>query len=158
VRLLRQTKTRLLFQLGRRETGMLLQILKLYPRVPPAHHALTKSGRLPDQEATQQLLNEALAEQRAENKKQLLALLADRQRFARTEVGARLSLPANEVEWLLQVLNDIRVGSWIMLGAPEEKLPELNDSTAPDWLAMEMAGYFQAQLLEAMQGRAKRET
>jgi hypothetical protein len=152
VRLVRQTKTRFVFLLGRRETRMLLQVLELYPRVPPAHHVLSKTGRLPEPEANQHLLDEALAEQRAENKKQLLALLADRRRFLRSETGARLSLPAGEIEWLLQVLNDIRVGSWIILGAPEEKLPELNETTAPNFFAMEMAGYFQAQLLEAMHG------
>jgi hypothetical protein len=150
MKLVRSTKTRLLFHLGQRETRLLLQILKLYPRVPPAHHVLSKSGRLPDREANQRLLDEALAEQRAENKKELLALLGDSRRFSRTETGSRLSLPPAEAEWLLQVLNDIRIGSWIILGSPEHKVPELNETTAPDFLAMEMAGYFQAQLLEAM--------
>jgi hypothetical protein len=152
MKLVRQTKTRFLFQLGRRETRLLLHILKLYPRVPPAHQMLSKTSRLPDHEGTQRLLDEALAEQRAENKQQLLALLADQRRFTRTETGARLSLPATEMEWLLQVLNDIRVGSWVILGAPADKLPELSDATAPDFLAMEMAGYFQAQLLAALHG------
>ena len=152
MKLVQQTKTRLLFHLGRRETSLLLQILKLYPCVPSAHHVLSKSGRVPDRQANQRLLDEALAEQRAENKKQLLALLADPRRFARIETGARLSLPPGEMEWLLQVLNDIRVGSWIILGSPEERLPDLNEDTAPNFLAMEMAGYFQAQLLEAMHG------
>ena len=106
--------------MGQREKRLLPQILKLYPRVPPAHHVLSKSGRLPDREANQRLLDEALAEQRAENKKQLQALLADPRRFEHTETGARLSLSPAEVEWLLQVLNDIRVGSWILLGSPEK--------------------------------------
>ena len=153
MKLVRATRTRLLFHLGRQETRLLPQILKLYPRVPPAHHVLSQSGRIPDREANQRLLDEALAEQRAENRQQVQALLADPRRFARTETGGRLSLPAVEVEWLLQVLNDIRVGSWVALGSPEKKLPELNDHTAPDFLAMEMAGYFQAQLLEAMPGK-----
>ena len=150
MKLVRSTRTRLLFHLGQRETGLLLQILRLYPRVPPAHQQLTRSGQLPDREANQRLLDEALAEQRAENRKQLLALLADPRRFARIETGSRLSLPSGEVEWLLQVLNDIRVGSWVLLGAPEEKLPELNETSAPDFVAMEMAGYFQMHLLEAL--------
>ena len=111
---------------------------------------LSKSGRLPDREANQRLLDEALAEQRAENKKQLQALLADPRRFEHTETGARLSLSPAEVEWLLQVLNDIRVGSWVILGSPEEKPAELNAANAPHFLAMEMAGYFQMQLLEAL--------
>jgi hypothetical protein len=152
MKLVRQSKTRLVFHLGHRETHLLSQILKLYPCVPPAHHQLTKSGRLPDREANQRLLDEALAEQRAENKKQLHALLADSRRFAPTEAGSRLSLLPGEVEWLLQVLNDIRVGSWVLLGCPEEKLPEVNEATAPNFVAMEMAGYFQAQLLEALEG------
>jgi len=154
MRLVRSTKTRLLFHLEQREAQLLLQILKLYPRVPPAHNQLSRSGRIPDQEANQRLLDEALAEQRTENRNQLLSLLADPRRFVRTKTAGRLSLPPGEVEWLLQVLNDIRVGSWVLLGAPEDKLPELNETTAPDFVAMEMAGYFQMHLLEALHKEA----
>ncbi len=154
MKLVRQTRTRLHFQLSRRETRLLSHILQLYPRVPPAHHRLTKSGRHPDRDDNQRLLDEALAEQRAENKKLLYALLADPRRFAPTEAGSRLTLRHGEAEWLLQVLNDIRVGSWVLLGSPEEKLPELNETTAPNFVAMEMAGYFQTQLLEALEGKA----
>ncbi len=154
MKLVRQTKTRLLFHLGHRETHLLTHILKLYPRVPPAHHRLTRSGQLPDREANQRLLDEALAEQRAENRNQLRALLADPRRFATTDAGSRLSLSPAEVEWLMQVLNDIRVGSWVLLGSPEEKFPAVNDSTAPNYVAMEMAGYFQMQLLEALEGKS----
>ena len=122
MKLVRATKTRLVFHLGQREKHLLLHLLKLYPCVPSAHHVLSKSGRLPDAEANQQLLDEALAEQRAENKKQLQALLADPRRFQEhTESGARLSLSPAEAEWLMQVLNDIRVGSWIILGSPDEQ-------------------------------------
>ena len=152
MKLVQSTKARLLFQLGQRETHVLQQILKLYPRVPSAHHVLSRSGRVPDQEANQRLLDEALAEQRAENKQLVQALLGDPRRFSRTEVGASLLLSPAEVDWLLQVLNDIRVGSWVILGSPEEKLPELDETNAPDVVAMEMAGYFQAQLLEALHG------
>jgi hypothetical protein len=150
MKLIKTTNSRLVFELGQREKRSLPQILKLYPCVPPAHHVLSKSGRLPDREGNQQLLDEALAEQRAENRKQVQALLADPRRFELTETGARLSLSPAEVEWLMQVLNDIRVGSWVILGSPENKPAELNAATAPHFLAMEMAGYFQMQLLEAL--------
>ena len=152
MKLLRATRTRLLFHLGQRETRLLTQVLKLYPRVPSAHHVLSKSGQLPDAEANQQLLDEALAEQRAENKKQVQALLADSRHFADTETGGRLSLTRVETEWLLQVLNDIRVGSWVILGSPDNKPAELTPANARHFLAMEMAGYFQMQLLEALEG------
>jgi hypothetical protein len=151
MKLVKGTKSRLVFELGQRERRSLPQILKLYPCVPSAHHVLSKSGRVPDAKANQQLLDEALTEQREENRQQVRALLADPKRFGHTETGARLSLSPVEVEWLMQVLNDIRVGSWVLLGSPDNKPAELNAATAPHFLAMEMAGYFQMQLLEALQ-------
>ena len=152
MKLIQATQSRLLFQLGYREERLLLHILGLYPCVPPAHRQLSKGGRLPEPEANQRLLDEALAEHRADNKKQLQALLADQRRFEHTETGARLSLSPAHVDWVLQVLNDIRVGSWIILGSPDEKRPELNERMAPDFAAMETAGYFEVQLLEALRG------
>jgi len=133
---------------------LLQEVLKLYPRIPPAHHVLSKEGKLPDHDSSQQLLNEALAEQRAENKKKVQTFLESPKRFAENEAGCRLILSAHEMEWLLQVLNDIRVGSWVILGSPEARmeLRLLNEKTAPDFWAMEMAGYFQAHLLEATEG------
>ncbi len=151
MKLLRATGTRLVFELGQREKRSLLQLLKLYPCVPSAHHVLSQSGLLPDAKENQQLLDEALAEQRAENQKQLRNLLADPRRFDQTESGARLSLSRAEVEWVMQVLNDIRVGSWVILGSPEEKPTELTAGNAHHFLAMEMTGYFQMQLLEALE-------
>jgi len=152
MKLVQATKTGIVFRLGQREKHSLVQILKLYPCMPPAHHRLSKSGRLPDAEENQQLLNEALAEQRADNKKQVQTLLADSRRFAITETGTRLSLTRADAEWLLQVLNDIRVGSWVNLGSPEDKPAELTPANARHFLAMEMAGYFQTQLLESLEG------
>ncbi len=152
MKLIRTTKTRVLFHLGHWEAHLLLEVLNLYPCLPTAHQKLSKASRRPESDANQQLLDEALAEHRAENKKQLQALLADRRRFAPTETGGRLSLPPAEVEWILQVLNDIRVGSWVRLGSPDPTPTKLNETTAPHYRAMEMAGYFEAQLLEALRG------
>ena len=102
------------------------------------------------------MLDEALAEQRAENKKKLLAFLAKPERFTENAAGCLLKLSPTEVEWLLQVLNDIRVGSWIILGSPENNIDRLDETTAPHVWVMEMAGLFQIRMLEALEG--KRET
>jgi len=51
---------------------------------------------------------------------------------------------------LLQVLNDVRIGSWIELGSPERPLEALGAKTAPAVWAMEMAGAFQMSLLELL--------
>ena len=154
MRLIGTTKDNLLFHLGKREKHLLLEVLKLYPRIPPAHQPLSKSGQLPDEDSSRRLLEEALAEQRAENKKQLQAWLGDPKRFADSESGFRLSIGPSDLEWLLQVLNDIRVGSWIVLGSPDPtvKAEQINKKTAPDLWAMEMSGYFQMELLGAVEG------
>ena len=154
MKLIRSSKTKLFFHLGQREKRLLEQVLKLYPCVPSAHHVLSKSSRLPDREENQRLLDDALAEQRAENRRQLRTLLAAPGRFEQIETGCRLWLARSEVEWVLQVLNDVRVGSWVILGSPEGKLAGLNAKTAPYFWAMEMAGHFQMQLLEALEGEA----
>jgi len=154
VKLIRATKNRYHFRLTKWEKNLLVSVLKLYLRIPPAHQPLSKVARLPDQESSQSLLDEALAEQRAENKKQIQQWLADPRRFCESEKGLRLSLSPAEVEWLLQVLNDVRVGSWIFLGSPDERRPLqiLNETTAPHLWAIEMADYFQTRLLEALEG------
>jgi hypothetical protein len=155
VKLLRVTKGNFLFQLGKREKHLLLQVLHLYPRIPPATFRLSKSSKLPDAEANQRLLEESLAEQRAENRKILQAFLTDPHRFTDAEAGVRLSLSPSELEWLLQILNDVRVGSWIILGSPEQgvEFKLLNEKTAPDFWAMEMSGQFQMRFLEAIEKR-----
>jgi hypothetical protein len=155
VKLIRVTKGNFLFQLGKREKHLLVQVLRLYPRIPPATFRLSKSGKLPDAEANQRLLEESLAEQREENRKILQAFLTDPRRFIDTESGIRLSLSPSELEWLLQILNDVRVGSWIVLGSPQQgmEFKLLNDKTAPDFWAMEMSGQFQMRFLEAVEKR-----
>ena len=149
--LIRTTKEQLEFHLARREKHLLLSLLQLYPCLPSAHQPLSQSGGLPDQETSQRLLAEALAEQREENRRQLQALLGDPGRFREEETGWRLSLSRADLEWLLQVLNDIRVGSWVRLGSPEEPLTGLDEKTAPHYAAMEMSGQLQMQFLEALQ-------
>jgi len=102
MKLVRSTKTRLVFDLGQREEQMLLRLFRLYPCVPPAHYVLSKAGQLPDSAANQQLLDEALAEQRALNKKRLQTLLADPRRLEHTESGARLSLSSADANGLFK--------------------------------------------------------
>ena len=146
-----RTGDKFIFQIGTREKNLLLGLLKLYPCIP-ASHRLKQLDRLPD--SSQKLLDEALAEQRAETKKQLEGFLAEPARFEQTEHGWRFSLSRTELEWLLQILNDIRIGSWIKLGSPDEKrgMRLLDKQTAPDFWAMELAGALQMQMLEALKG------
>ena len=79
-------------------------------------------------------------------------MLNDPQRFQENQAGYSLSLNAYQLEWLLQVLNDVRVGSWLMAGSPDEKKgkpAKINLKTAPYLWAMEICGAFQMAMLEA---------
>jgi hypothetical protein len=150
VKLIRSAHNKFVFQLGQRDKLLLLRVLKLYPQNHSENPSLSKSGNLPGHEANQKLLQEALAEQRTENKKHLETLLTDPRRFADNELGSRLTLSRPDLEWLLQVLNDIRVGSWVLLGSPENSVENLTAAQAPHLWAMELSGYFQMRFLEAL--------
>src|SRR5258708_26850516 len=95
--------------LGQQERRLPDDVLRLYPRIPPAHQPLSKSGKLPDPKGAQRLLDEALAEQRQQCKRQVQNLL---QRGGKPEVsnpGWRFSLSAVVVEWLMQAALTVRV-------------------------------------------------
>lgn len=138
------------FQIDKDEKRLLFEVLGLYPLIPASHARLSKSE---ERAEDQQMLEEALAGQRREHKKQVLAMLKAKSRFRANKNGYRFSLKAEQMEWLLQVLNDVRVGGWLALGSPDgalEILAALNEKTAPYFWAMEMAGQFQMVLLKAM--------
>ena len=138
----------LVFHLGKREKGLLLDLLKMYPVVPPAHYRISTSDE--SLEGCQHLLDEALTEHRTENRRQLESMLGEPGRFQVVATGFRLVLSPAQLEWILQVLNDIRVGSWIQLGSPDEKRGKtigLSLANARYLWAMELAGHIQSILL-----------
>lgn len=151
--LLKREKNRFTFHLPKREKQLLLAVLGRYPLVPARHQPLSKSAAPDRNESNQRLLDEALAEQRQENRRRLRTLLEDTRHFRKAQTGWHLVLSGSEVEWLLQVLNDVRVGSWVLLGAPADDLWnfDLNEQTAPHAWTMEVAGWYEAALLEALQ-------
>jgi hypothetical protein len=151
VKLFRAGKNGHVFHLGQREKQLLLETIKLYPLVPASHHRLSKSHNARQSDEDQRLLEEALAEQRLENRRQVLVMLTEPQRFRETKSGFELTLTPSQVEWLLQVLNDVRVGSWLALGEPEHgEEPAVTEQNAKYLLAMELCGLFESVLLAAL--------
>jgi hypothetical protein len=137
------------FQIARWEREVLFQILALYPLVPVSHHKLSKSE---DRAEDQKFLEESLDAQRKKSRRQVQAMLKAKSRFRQNKRGFRFSLTAEQMEWLLQVLNDLRVGSWLMIGSPagrEEMFAMLNANTAPYYWVMEVAAEFQMDLVKA---------
>ena len=143
------------FEIGHQEKVVLLHLLELYPLVPEAHHRLSKGRQIPDQEENQRLLDEALRAQRLANQQQVLDLLNQPGRFVDGAAGYRVGFTRGEIEWLLQVLNDVRIGSWIALGSPgyaeqSEDLPD--DQSMRHLMIMEMAGGFETYFLGTVSG------
>jgi hypothetical protein len=152
MKVIRSSAKRVTVELGAREKELLLNLLELYPVVPADYQRVTRGAAHAAQEEAQKLLNEALAEQRLESKKRLQRLLQETGAFQETVEGRfRLNLTNERVEWLLQVLNDIRVGSWIALGSPEGKTAFLPHLSSPHLWSMEVAGLFQMSLLSGLE-------
>ena len=144
----------IIFQFSTRERDALRQILQTYPFLPPAHQPVSKELQGPRVGEYQRLLDEALAEQRAANTRHLQTWLAAPDRFQKTKAGYRFTMERADSEWLLQVLNDIRVGHWLRLGSPDFgalKPDGIDPKLFPTCMAMELSGYFQMSILEALE-------
>ncbi len=146
----RTSKTSLVFTMNEAEREILLETLQLYPLVPATHHRLSKAAATQSEE-NQRLLEEALTQQRAENRKELDALLNDPVRFKKVGQNFRLRIKITELEWLLQVFNDIRVGCWLQLGEPDEdQPPTITVENFRYGFTMDVCGMFQSALLAAL--------
>jgi hypothetical protein len=154
VKVIRCSKEKLAVELGKREKLLLIKILELYPLVPSSYQRLSRAGGVKEKEANQRLLDEALAEHREENKRCLREFLENPKTFEQSKIGYRMCLDQSDLEWLLQILNDVRVGSWIALGSPEMKPSMLHSKGAAQYWVMEIAGFLEASLLNACDGDA----
>ena len=156
MKLIRTRQEKLVFEISLPEKRLLFEVLKLYPLISATHHRLSKTARSAKHDENQRLLEESLAAQREENRKNVRAMLDEPGRFQAAASGFQLTLSGPEIEWLLQVLNDIRVGSWIALGSPDPeqgKKTTFNEKTVPHFRMMELAGTFQMVFLDALSGR-----
>ena len=136
-------KGHFVFFLQKKEETLFLNLLARYPVMPADYHARLTSNDSREQER-EQLLGEALAEQKLSQKKALKSLLQRPGCMVKQKDGTRMQLTPAERECVLQVLNDIRVGSWIRLGCPDNtEEPSITDENAEDYWAMDLCGYFQ---------------
>jgi hypothetical protein len=152
---LKQTtaETPLVFQISPGEEALLLATLRLYPVLDTGYHRISKDPKSA-RPAEQRLLEESMAQLRTAHRRKLDELFRAPQRFFKGASGVRhLVLTGAQFEWLLQVLNDIRVGSWVRLGCPEledARPMELTRMNARALHTMHISGQFQMALLEAV--------
>jgi hypothetical protein len=151
MKMARQNKDGWQYHLNQREAGCLRSLLQKFPITANVPARISRTDADPKTVEREKLLNESLAEHRKELKKQAANLLGAG-KFKRGESGCLLTLNPEEREILLQILNDIRIGSWHVLGEPEELDPETSPQTVKDLVfynLMNLAGYFEAAFLHA---------
>jgi hypothetical protein len=154
MKLIRAVQDQFQFEISREEKH-LLNVLQLYPLVPASHHQLSQGCEIPEQEENQRLLEDSLKAQREENRKKVVELLNESKRFTETASGYRADFARGEIEWLLQVLNDVRVGSWLALGSPAahpEVKPGMSHQTMSHIVTMGIAAFFEMRFLNAVSG------
>jgi hypothetical protein len=150
VKLLGHDKQECVFLVGKREREMMTALLRMYPVLASDYYPVSREGGL---EMDADILKEALADQHRGNKEALEEFLAAPGRFIEHELGYRFHVKRSELEWLLQIFNDVRVGSWVKLGSPDPResiAPKLTEQNVQLAWAMEMAGLFEHQILEAL--------
>ena len=142
------------------EKDVLQLLLSFYPLVPATYHRLTQDAQQPKREENQQLLDEALSAQREQNGKAIRALLSEPGRFTETAEASQGRFGRGDLEWLLQVVNDVRVGSWIAQGSPgyEKKKGRPAKAKLRHALYMELAGAFEMFFLGVINGDVPPET
>lgn len=153
----RSSKDAVIFSLDAAERRLFVEILNLYPVVPEAYQPLSRSLEEKVTREDQQLLNEALAEQRSAHRQKIKEWLSTTNRFRHVDSGFNFTLRRIDAEWLLQALNDIRVGCWLLLGSPDnhmgaDDLQPLDPALHRTWAAMELSGMFQMEILHGLEG------
>jgi hypothetical protein len=120
----------------------------------PGHSAaknlISRTESSPQVAERQWLLNESLAEHRDELKRKAGKYLAAGKLKAERD-GWRLRLSTEDREFLLQLLNDVRISSWRALGQPENletKPRPAADKESSLYNLMQLAGYFESELLQ----------
>jgi hypothetical protein len=151
MKVIRNAGDRFVLELAGREYRLLRDVLKLFPRIPVGYHQLNPTGDATQTAADQRLIEEALAAHKAESRRQLEAWLRETDRL-RAKAGVwRLAFTVTELDWLLQVLNDVRVGSWLRLGSPADPHGlEVTKNNWDDLVALEFCGFLQSVLLRSL--------
>ena len=142
-------------QFTTKEKGLLLGLLPQYPKLPADHHQASKNDAVSAD--VHALLADALTEQREKTRAAAQTFLADTARFESYEEEWLLTLTNSEVEWLLQILNDLRVGSWLALDSPQQdedgsyiNFENVTSKNVTDIWTMEICGALQYELLKVI--------
>ncbi len=147
MKLVKQSRTGFQYQLSEEEAHSLRLLVQQFPITAFSPAKISKT----DSKAAERekLINESLAAHRDELKKKAGRLVSgDKFKIADGDQFFRVNM--EERETMLQILNDIRVESWRMLGEPENidlNILDLPQEKARHYHFMHLAGYFEHHFL-----------
>ena len=116
-------------------------------------------NRIENDPGANELLDKALAENRKQLREEADILL----KAGTLEINSEfkefwdLTLSATEIELLLQILNNVRVGLWLRLGKPDPSIEELlptkpNEEQVRSHMVMHVCAAWQGTLMAAVDG------
>jgi len=149
VNLLQASNESLVFQLSKSEKNYLFGILQLYPLISPAYLSMSKNAPWLDRT----LLEGLMRRERQNNREKIDSFLIDNDQMEGDSDHFQLQISRTQADWLLRVLNDLRLGSWIMMGKPfpaSSGGTEFNEQTSSYLAAMQICGFFQMALLKGL--------
>lgn len=155
MKLIKKTHEKYIFELLLEEKELLIKILKLYPLVDYSNYELSRSLKNDQISQSKKILLDALKEHQVENRRLMHELFEnpDALKPKQNPDYYTLELDSEKIERLLQVLNDIRIGSWQKLGCPDLDSREEVVRSPEDIMSlyiMDICEYFEYYLLKAM--------
>ena len=148
---LHHTEDTVTFQINDGERELLHFVLNSYPMSTDVWPATEEN---PDKGPTgpdPALLKSALAETKQAHRRKVAEFLGSQPPLKPKQKQVELRVKHEDMEWLLQVANEVRVGAWYAMGCPEEEASELAARPDVDYdnlLRMEFALLLQCVLLD----------
>ncbi|HAM71272.1 MAG TPA: hypothetical protein DCM86_06480 [Verrucomicrobiales bacterium] len=153
MKLLSKTEDQFLFQLSELEDVFLRMTLSAFPVGGQGWPGGRASGT-PQAAPDAALLAESLGEVRRDQARAVDSFLKSQPPPADGTPGRLMRLPRGDVDWMLQVLNEVRVGSWYALGCPEEEDERKyhnSSESVPHVIRYDFSGWMIAVLLAALE-------
>ena len=155
MKLAKQTKTGFQYELDGEDAESLRFLVKQFPirKFSPANISKTDSGS--NAEEREKLINDSLRVHRTQLKRKARQLIM-REKFKKSDGKQFYRISAQARETMLQILNDIRVESWRILGEPEDleaSVFRLTGDQFKYYHFMHLAGYFEYHFLNLEEER-----
>lgn len=153
MRFLESKDNSLVFLIEPRGRSILEKLCRKYPAMEVSYFELCRTmdeDELPD---GREVADQMMTEEQNEVRDRIGRLLEEETRFEPSKGLFRLRLSADEVNLLLQILNDVRIGCWVRAGSPSEGAEDLlraDPQRAPLLATMQLCGFFQGALLDGL--------